>query len=247
MNKRDKQKTKETILLAAKKEFANCGFNGARMTSIAKKANANQALIHYYFSSKENLYTEVIKEFSHVQNYEQLAKEFDKLNLSVSERLLAKLYSETYFNVRIHDFEINLIIHQGILENRKEVKFIMDKYFSPMILNNVILIKKGINENIFETSNPTMVVFAIHDFIIGRIEERNFLKQTNLFNQLYGENTNDEFLSIYHFAKEMLFKMLKPANKDLTIPKLDNTIYLKLENIINSLCHKNTNKENQDD
>src|SRR6056297_2478017 len=48
--------TRERILYAAKREFAENGFNGARMGAISRRANANQALIHYYFGNKENLY-----------------------------------------------------------------------------------------------------------------------------------------------------------------------------------------------
>ncbi len=51
----------ERILLAATEEFAAKGFFGARTQSIADAAGVNKAMLHYYFRSKENLYSEVIR------------------------------------------------------------------------------------------------------------------------------------------------------------------------------------------
>lgn len=53
--------TKQRILSAALKEFSGQGFSGARMEKIAQRADINKAMLFYYFSSKENLYQEVLK------------------------------------------------------------------------------------------------------------------------------------------------------------------------------------------
>ena len=49
------------ILDAALKEFSHHGMEGARVDRIAREARVNKAMIYYYFSSKEKLYTEVLK------------------------------------------------------------------------------------------------------------------------------------------------------------------------------------------
>lgn len=54
--------TPQRIRKAALKEFSTYGLEGARMARIARQAGANKALLFYYFSSKENLYQEVMKE-----------------------------------------------------------------------------------------------------------------------------------------------------------------------------------------
>ena len=51
----------ERILNAATEEFAAKGFFGARTQAVANAAGVNKAMLHYYFQSKENLYSEVIK------------------------------------------------------------------------------------------------------------------------------------------------------------------------------------------
>lgn len=67
----------EKIKEAARNEFITAGFAGARMQRIAKNANINSALLHYYFRSKENLF-EII--FSDAIN-----SIFDTINKTLSE------------------------------------------------------------------------------------------------------------------------------------------------------------------
>jgi TetR/AcrR family transcriptional regulator len=54
--------TKRKILEAARHEFAVHGLAGARVDQIAVVAGVNKAMIYYYYQSKENLHTEVIRD-----------------------------------------------------------------------------------------------------------------------------------------------------------------------------------------
>jgi len=51
----------ERILHAARQVFIERGLGGARMQTIADRAGANKALLHYYFRSKERLYEAVLE------------------------------------------------------------------------------------------------------------------------------------------------------------------------------------------
>lgn len=63
MVKAKKEKsTEEKILEAAKKVFVTKGMAGARMQDIADEAGINKALLHYYFRSKEKLFTMIFVE-----------------------------------------------------------------------------------------------------------------------------------------------------------------------------------------
>jgi AcrR family transcriptional regulator len=57
--KRDAERTRERILDAALAEFAEHGFAGSRVSTIAGRAGVNEQLISYYFDSKEGLYRTV--------------------------------------------------------------------------------------------------------------------------------------------------------------------------------------------
>ncbi len=60
----------EKIILAAEEIFMNKGFDATSTTDIAKKVGCNQALIHYYFRTKENLFQQIfMKKFQLVLSF----------------------------------------------------------------------------------------------------------------------------------------------------------------------------------
>lgn len=56
---RDGRRTRRRILDAAAEEFSNRGFDGARLSGIARRAKVSKQLIHHHFRGKEKLFTEV--------------------------------------------------------------------------------------------------------------------------------------------------------------------------------------------
>jgi len=58
------EKTRQSLLEAARDVFAKKGFDGARVDEIASKAGVNKALINYHFGSKRSLFQAVVEAFS---------------------------------------------------------------------------------------------------------------------------------------------------------------------------------------
>jgi len=58
------ERTRRTILRAAVREFSVHGLAGARTGAIAKSAKVNNALLYYYFKSKNGLYGAALEEVS---------------------------------------------------------------------------------------------------------------------------------------------------------------------------------------
>lgn len=57
------QNNKEHVILAAaKEEFLDKGYDGARTTSIARNAGVTHAMLHYYFKTKEQLFERIFHE-----------------------------------------------------------------------------------------------------------------------------------------------------------------------------------------
>jgi AcrR family transcriptional regulator len=70
----ERGEAQDAILDAAEVIFADNGFHGATTRAIAEHAQANAALIHYYFGSKEALYEAVIARRSGAINDERRAR-----------------------------------------------------------------------------------------------------------------------------------------------------------------------------
>ena len=67
MSKKDRRlESERTIMVAAKKVFAEAGFGGATMQLIADVAGLPKANLHYYFPTKEALYRRVVQDIFQV-------------------------------------------------------------------------------------------------------------------------------------------------------------------------------------
>jgi AcrR family transcriptional regulator len=58
---RDPERTRLRILESALKEFAACGFAGARVGRIARRAKINKRMLYHYFEDKEGLFRAVLR------------------------------------------------------------------------------------------------------------------------------------------------------------------------------------------
>jgi AcrR family transcriptional regulator len=57
---REPERTKAMILRAAREEFCEQGFNGARVDAIALRAKSNKRMLYHYFGNKAALYSAVL-------------------------------------------------------------------------------------------------------------------------------------------------------------------------------------------
>ena len=80
---RDADRSQNTILAAARDEFAEFGLGGARMDRIAERASLNKRLIYYYFEDKEKLFEAVLEQaYLHIREAE---RELNLLNLKPAD------------------------------------------------------------------------------------------------------------------------------------------------------------------
>jgi TetR/AcrR family transcriptional regulator len=112
-----KTDARNRILDAARQEFAQNGFGGARVEKIASKAAINKAMIFYYFQTKEKLYKEIIG-----LAFSQLMPQVQKalLNSADPEHFLDKIpriYIEFFKN---NPFLLKIVAH-GLLQNPEAI------------------------------------------------------------------------------------------------------------------------------
>ena len=60
MSKRVTNNSEQAILKAAEEEFLECGYDGARTTSIAERAGVTHSMLHYFFRTKEQLFERIL-------------------------------------------------------------------------------------------------------------------------------------------------------------------------------------------
>lgn len=75
---------RRALLDAGKTEFANYGYDGARLERIAAKAGCAKRMLYYYFGNKKDVYLAVIE-----QSYSDIRGSEEQLNLDALEPLQA--------------------------------------------------------------------------------------------------------------------------------------------------------------
>lgn len=228
----DKLLSRERILSAAKREFAECGYEGSRLGSIARKAGVNQALIHYYFRSKEQLYHEVVRRLFGADVTDDIQARFGPWALAPSEGLMAALYFFVNFHHGGIDPDFNKIVAREIAEGRENIKSLLNTYFVPRIEALEEIIKNGVTAGVFETSNTLLTVLNIVSMVISFEANREHYKETPLFNRLYGKLSHGDF---FDFVVEHVFKALRPEGKDLKVPILPDGLTVMIDAVIREL------------
>lgn len=119
---RNSADTKARILRAAESEFAAKGFDGARLSAIAKQADVQQALIHHYFEDKETLHSEVLRNgvAAMAEAAWKILKEMDAPTQKGKRRTPAELrvLAEAFVNLMLLFFDANrsflaILRHEG--------------------------------------------------------------------------------------------------------------------------------------
>ncbi|HTC99611.1 MAG TPA: helix-turn-helix domain-containing protein [Bradyrhizobium sp.] len=59
--RRNPEATRQKLLTAARREFADSGLAGARVDEIAARAGVNKQLVYHYFGDKDALYLAVLE------------------------------------------------------------------------------------------------------------------------------------------------------------------------------------------
>ena len=135
----DISKTEQQILEAARRVFIQKGLDGARMQEIADSAGINKALLHYYFRSKEKLFSRIFEQ--------ALDGVFDVINESIHENGDVFTFVETFVDhylttLKQNPFIPNFIFNEinshpeRIATLRNQIKLNIPA-FEKMVENNI--------------------------------------------------------------------------------------------------------------
>jgi len=224
----EQTQTRDRILQAAKKEFAERGYDGARMSSIARRAGVNQALIHYYFENKEQLYVRVLHLILGVDKEPEFTNEAVFESLTPSQRLYAIIYFLVYTHLAEHDRDFNRIIAIELARGHRHIRGIVARYFIPRMERVERTIMDGIRSGDFECENPLLFVLGLVSFTLNYGDRDNW-EGTLWFDRIYSEGYRERALA---FLLNHSFKSLLPAGGTLAIPSLPEREMALLKEII---------------
>jgi AcrR family transcriptional regulator len=189
--------SEEKILKSALLEFAEFGFDGARVDRIAKRAGINKAMIYYHFKGKEKLYERIIGDTAeNIKIF--IASKMAKEPSSVEDIL----DTIGHFIEYMHSLDINFfrIVMREISSG--------GKFFKKIFLPNTLVPFVGIFLEAVEKlkkNNKIADINALYAFfqLIGSALYFNLLrialKDTDLYSMVFHDGYLFEFIKNYKF------------------------------------------------
>jgi TetR/AcrR family transcriptional regulator len=124
--------TEQSILEAAEQLFLDKGFSNTSTTEIAKKVGCNQALVHYYFRTKDKLFEAVFekKASMFISSFLQISRD----NISFEEKLQRKI--ELHFDILRANPRLPFLMFNELTTNPQRLLSIKEKFK----MNNVSIL-----------------------------------------------------------------------------------------------------------
>lgn len=154
---RDAERTKAEILKAAREEFCEQGFNGARVDSIAARARANKRLLYHYFGNKEALYSAVL-----LDAYQEIRRGERELTLSQYDpnEAMDRMVRFTFRHFLANPWFPRLLAVEN-LQNARFLKQLKDipAINSPLVDELRDILKRGAETGTFRTDVDPMQLY----------------------------------------------------------------------------------------
>lgn len=157
---RDADRSQQTILLAARDEFALYGLAGARVDRIAERADINKRLIYYYFKSKDDLFLAVLE-----STYADIRAAEQKLHLDEMDPVEAirELVSFTWHYYLEHPEFISLLNSENqhnAAHLKKSVR--IQEMNSPLVQMLDTVLERGRRKDLFRAGiDPIQLYISI--------------------------------------------------------------------------------------
>ncbi|AZR72697.1 hypothetical protein BBF96_04400 [Anoxybacter fermentans] len=158
-------KTRENILKAAMELFAEKGFHETSMAAIAKRAGLGKGTLYWHFSSKDELFKQLISEKG-----EGLFRQLrELLNQKFSPEKILKEFIRIKLIFMIENRELSQILLNNMQFTDQEFKLKLFQRHKEMVQELQKIIQRGMDEGIFRRGSSRDTAVAI----IGMINSMN--------------------------------------------------------------------------
>jgi TetR/AcrR family transcriptional regulator len=158
--RRNPEATRQKLLTAARREFADAGLAGARVDEIATRAGVNKQLVYHYFGDKDALYLAVLEWV-----YEEIRTQERNLNLTglPPKQAIRKLIESSFDHLAAHP-DFILLLND---ENRGGARHVrgsrrLEAMHSPLVSMVSKILSEGVREGVFRKGiNPVHLYISI--------------------------------------------------------------------------------------
>ncbi len=175
--------TRELLLSAAKRQFAEKGFYGASIAQVAGELGLTKQALLYHFKRKEDLYAEVLQDISGrlLRFVHSTLRSSD-----MPERQLEDILLGLYFSSREHPLDTQILVRE-LLDNQSRAEQVKDWYLLPFLGEMVAIVRRirGF-ENV-----PASTAFCMVYQLLGSIEY--FAISTATLTRMYGKEAYERF------------------------------------------------------
>ncbi|HEV7372030.1 TetR/AcrR family transcriptional regulator [Arenibaculum sp.] len=152
--------TRRQILQAAREEFCESGFDGARVDRIAERAKANKRLLYHYFGNKEALYCAVLSEAYREIRHGETALHLDAFE---PEEAMDRLVRFTFRHFLDKPWFVRLLTTEN-LQNARFLRTLPEvrDLHSPLVGQIQKLIERGARKGTFRANvDPVQLYISI--------------------------------------------------------------------------------------
>ncbi|HOD15221.1 MAG TPA: TetR/AcrR family transcriptional regulator [Spirochaetota bacterium] len=183
--------TGDKIIKAAQREFAQYGFEGARVDRIAQKARINKAMIYYHFKSKENLYETLLSKV-YTSIFPRITENIPE-NIGPKEKLELIISTFIDFIKDLDEDFIRMMLRELSSGGKYFKKLMLPKVIVPMVGVVQDLFDQGVRQGIFKRVVPHFSFIQTLGAIIFTNAIRIILSDTDIGKALFKDDFFDEF------------------------------------------------------
>lgn len=149
--------TRDSILAAAVRVFAERGLSGGRINLISRAARSNDRMIYYYFGSKEKLFIQVLEKI-----YRDMTAAESELKLESADpvRALEQIVAFTMNHYLAHPEMITLLNNENLHKGKHVSKSkTMKDLSSPALDLMERVYRRGVEQGVFRAGVPPLHIY----------------------------------------------------------------------------------------
>jgi len=200
------EESRNAILQAAAREFAEHGVAGARTDTIAHEAGVNKALLYYYFKDKETLYGAVLDDaFAGLKE-----TVFRVLDSPVPPREKILAYVGAYFDFMASHRLYPRLMQREMMRAREghspHIDKVIKDHIQPIFGRLSELLRQGIAQGEFREVNPVHFVPSMVAMIVFYFSSAPVMQKIVGFNPLSAEKIAERRAAVIDFISAALLR-----------------------------------------